>query len=196
VEGRYAGHASEKSQVAAVRRAPDRRFARDGGQVRLTDTLQQVAGCWESARAELAAPPSTSTGWSRSHASPAHASAHRGFEGVARLRRRLVERHTQRPSASRRSGASGAFISQTWGHGDFRLPYEVPRGVAGHLSHGELLGGAAIADGVPEVMRATREQLMRGASQIKVMAGRRRGFQLSDAPGSTAGEDGALVLPR
>ena len=66
---------------------------------------------------------------------------------------------------------SGAFISQTGGHGDFRLPYEVPRGVAGHLSHGERLGGSAIADGVPEVTRATREQLMLGASQIKIMAG-------------------------
>jgi imidazolonepropionase-like amidohydrolase len=66
---------------------------------------------------------------------------------------------------------SGAMLSQTGGHGDFRLPYEVPRGVAGHLSRGELLGGAAIADGVAEVARATREQLMLGASQIKVMAG-------------------------
>jgi imidazolonepropionase-like amidohydrolase len=66
---------------------------------------------------------------------------------------------------------SGAFISQTGGHGDFRLPYEVPRGVAGHLSHGELLGGSAIADGVAEVTRAVREQLMLGASQIKLMAG-------------------------
>jgi imidazolonepropionase-like amidohydrolase len=66
---------------------------------------------------------------------------------------------------------SGAFISQTGGHGDFRLPYEVPRGVTGHLSRGELLGGTAIADGVTEVSRAVREQLMLGASQIKVMAG-------------------------
>ncbi|MGB3257657.1 MAG: amidohydrolase family protein [Ornithinimicrobium sp.] len=66
---------------------------------------------------------------------------------------------------------SGAFISQTGGHGDFRLPFEVPRGSHGHLSHSELLGGAAIADGVPEVLRAVREQLMLGASQIKVMSG-------------------------
>lgn len=66
---------------------------------------------------------------------------------------------------------SGAFISQTGGHGDFRLPFEVPRGSHGNLSHSELLGGAAIADGVPEVLRAVREQLMLGASQIKVMSG-------------------------
>ena len=66
---------------------------------------------------------------------------------------------------------SGAFISQTAGHGDFRLPSEVPRGVAGHLSHTELLGAAVIADGVPEVLRGAREQLRRGASQLKLMAG-------------------------
>jgi hypothetical protein len=44
---------------------------------------------------------------------------------------------------------SGAFVSQTGGHGDFRMPYEVPRGSHGHLSHSELHGGAAIADGSP-----------------------------------------------
>jgi imidazolonepropionase-like amidohydrolase len=66
---------------------------------------------------------------------------------------------------------SGAFISQTGGHGDFRLRHEVPRGSAGWLSHGELLGAAALADGVAEVTRAVREQLMLGASQIKLMAG-------------------------
>jgi imidazolonepropionase-like amidohydrolase len=66
---------------------------------------------------------------------------------------------------------SGAFISQTSGHGDFRGRYEVPRGICGHLSHQELVGAVAIADGVGEVLRAVREQLMLGASQIKMMAG-------------------------
>jgi imidazolonepropionase-like amidohydrolase len=66
---------------------------------------------------------------------------------------------------------SGAMITQTAGHGDFRLPHEVPRDPCGALSHGERLGGAAIADGVDQVLRAAREQLMLGASQIKVMAG-------------------------
>jgi imidazolonepropionase-like amidohydrolase len=66
---------------------------------------------------------------------------------------------------------SGAFISQTSGHGDYRSRYEVPRGVCGHLSHQELMGAGAIADGVGEVLRAVREQLMLGASQIKMMAG-------------------------
>lgn len=66
---------------------------------------------------------------------------------------------------------SGAMISQTSGHGDFRQLHELPRGVCGHVSYIEVAGGTAIADGVPEVLRATREQLMRGASQIKVLAG-------------------------
>jgi imidazolonepropionase-like amidohydrolase len=66
---------------------------------------------------------------------------------------------------------SGAFISQTAGHGDFRSTSDLPRGVCGHHSYPEIVGGAVIADGVPEVLRGVREQLMRGASQIKVMAG-------------------------
>ena len=66
---------------------------------------------------------------------------------------------------------SGAFITQTAGHGDFRLRHEVPRDACGHLSHGEVIGASTIADGVDQVLRAVREQLMLGASQIKVMAG-------------------------
>jgi imidazolonepropionase-like amidohydrolase len=66
---------------------------------------------------------------------------------------------------------SGAFISQTGGHGDFRMPNEIPRGIAGHLSHSEILGAAVIADGEDEVLRGARELLLRGASQLKLMAG-------------------------
>jgi imidazolonepropionase-like amidohydrolase len=66
---------------------------------------------------------------------------------------------------------SGAFLSQTGGHGDFRLPNEIPRGVAGHLSYSEVIGAAVIADGEAEVLRGAREVLRRGASQVKMMAG-------------------------
>ena len=66
---------------------------------------------------------------------------------------------------------SGAFISQTSGHGDFRFPYEVPRTIGGPLSHTEQIGAAGIADGVPQVLLRSREQLMLGASQLKLMAG-------------------------
>ncbi len=65
---------------------------------------------------------------------------------------------------------SGATISQTSGHGDFRMPLELP--AAGDNPHfSERYGYATIADGTDAVLRATRENLMRGASQIKVMAG-------------------------
>lgn len=66
---------------------------------------------------------------------------------------------------------SGAFLSQTGGHGDFRTPNEVPRGVTGHLSYAEIVGAVVIADGEAEVLRGTREVLRRGASQVKLMAG-------------------------
>jgi len=66
---------------------------------------------------------------------------------------------------------SGAMISQTSGHGDFRTLDELPRTPTSELSLAERYGVGAIADGVPEVLRVTREQLMRGASQIKLAAG-------------------------
>ncbi|WP_439526274.1 amidohydrolase family protein [Roseovarius mucosus] len=66
--------------------------------------------------------------------------------------------------------ASGAMISQTSGHGDFRMTSELPR-ADGDLSYSERVGVVAIADGRAEVLRRTREQLMKGASQIKIMAG-------------------------
>lgn len=66
---------------------------------------------------------------------------------------------------------SGAFISQTSGHGDFRFSFEVPRLPGGPLSHSEVVGVAAIADSPDEVRLRAREQLRKGASQIKLMAG-------------------------
>lgn len=66
---------------------------------------------------------------------------------------------------------SGAFISQTGGHGDFRLPYEVPRAENEPLSYTERIRAAAVADGADAVLLRAREQLMAGASQLKLMAG-------------------------
>jgi len=66
---------------------------------------------------------------------------------------------------------SGAIISVTSGHGDFRQPFEVPRVVGTPLSRGEQLGAAMIADSPDEVRVRVREQLMQGASQIKLTAG-------------------------
>jgi imidazolonepropionase-like amidohydrolase len=66
---------------------------------------------------------------------------------------------------------SGAVISQTSGHGDFRFSFELPRMPGGPLSHSEVVGLAAIADSPDEVRLRAREQLRQGASQIKLMAG-------------------------
>ncbi len=66
---------------------------------------------------------------------------------------------------------SGAMISQTSGHGDFRFPFELPRTPGGPLSQSEAQGAAAIADSPDEVRLRAREQLRQGASQIKLMAG-------------------------
>lgn len=66
---------------------------------------------------------------------------------------------------------SGAMISQTAGHGDFRLLSELPRFPDTPPNNIERQGVALIADGADAVLRATREQLMKGASQIKIMAG-------------------------
>ncbi|MDE1995028.1 MAG: amidohydrolase family protein [Rhizobiaceae bacterium] len=66
---------------------------------------------------------------------------------------------------------SGAMISQTSGHGDFRLRTDLPRASENDLSAAERAGISAIADGEAEVLRRVREQLMLGASQIKIMGG-------------------------
>jgi imidazolonepropionase-like amidohydrolase len=62
---------------------------------------------------------------------------------------------------------AGSAISQTGGHGDERQRHEA-------LHHGQtipgLVAGMAVVDGVDEVRRAAREQLRRGATQIKLMA--------------------------
>jgi len=65
---------------------------------------------------------------------------------------------------------SGAFISQTGGHGDFRLPNELPS-PSGGLSFSERVGAAAIADSPDAVRQRVREQLALGASRVKPMAG-------------------------
>lgn len=65
---------------------------------------------------------------------------------------------------------SGAFLSQSGGHGDFRLPNELPA-APGYQSFSERVGAAAIADSPDQVRQRAREQLALGASQLKLMAG-------------------------
>jgi imidazolonepropionase-like amidohydrolase len=65
---------------------------------------------------------------------------------------------------------SGAIITVTSGHGDFRQLSELPRKI-GTLSRMERIGGSMVADSPDEVRLRVREQLMQGASQIKLTAG-------------------------
>jgi imidazolonepropionase-like amidohydrolase len=66
---------------------------------------------------------------------------------------------------------SGAFITTTGGHGDLRFLSDLPRRPGGPLSYMERTGGANIADSPDEVRLRVREQLLQGASQIKLMGG-------------------------
>jgi imidazolonepropionase-like amidohydrolase len=66
---------------------------------------------------------------------------------------------------------SGAMITVTSGHGDFRQLSELPRTIGGMLTRMEQIGGAMVADSPDEVRVRVREQLMQGASQIKLTAG-------------------------
>ena len=83
------------------------------------------------------------------------------------LKRAIDEGHIVGP----RIWPAGATISQTSGHGDFRMKHDLPRASGDPLHFSERLGATAIADGVDDVLRRVREQLMVGASQIKLMAG-------------------------
>jgi imidazolonepropionase-like amidohydrolase len=51
------------------------------------------------------------------------------------------------------------------------MPYEVPAQIDAPLSRGESLNAGVLADGVDQMLKRTREQLMLGASQIKLAAG-------------------------
>jgi imidazolonepropionase-like amidohydrolase len=66
---------------------------------------------------------------------------------------------------------SGAMITVTGGHGDFRQLSDLPRTIGGRLTRMEQIGGAMLADSPDEVRLRVREQLMQGASQIKLTAG-------------------------
>lgn len=62
---------------------------------------------------------------------------------------------------------SGSHLSQTGGHGDARAAHQASHSWA---SIPGLIAHAEVVDGVDEVRRAVREQLRRGATQIKLLA--------------------------
>jgi imidazolonepropionase-like amidohydrolase len=62
---------------------------------------------------------------------------------------------------------AGRTLSQTGGHGDFGPKEDAPMLCACHI---RTSGFSHVADGVAAVRKAAREELRRGASQIKIMA--------------------------
>jgi imidazolonepropionase-like amidohydrolase len=66
---------------------------------------------------------------------------------------------------------SGAMITTTGGHGDLRPLSDLPRSPGGPVSYMERTGAANIADSANEVRLRVREQLLQGASQIKLVGG-------------------------
>lgn len=66
---------------------------------------------------------------------------------------------------------SGAMITVTSGHGDFRQSFEVPRTLGSARTRMEQTGGSLLADSPDEVRLRVREQLLLGATQIKLTAG-------------------------
>jgi imidazolonepropionase-like amidohydrolase len=66
---------------------------------------------------------------------------------------------------------SGGIITITSGHGDFRQSFELPRVQGSAASRMEQLGASLLADSPDEVRLRAREQLMQGATQIKLTAG-------------------------
>jgi imidazolonepropionase-like amidohydrolase len=66
---------------------------------------------------------------------------------------------------------SGAMITTTGGHGDMRPLSDLPRPPGGPPSYMERTGSANIADSADEVRLRVREQLIQGASQIKLVGG-------------------------
>ncbi|MDG1231167.1 MAG: amidohydrolase family protein [Pseudomonadales bacterium] len=69
--------------------------------------------------------------------------------------------------------SAGAYISQTSGHGDMRLRSQPNKEYTGGfpVNNLERLGIARIADGIPAVLTAVRENFAEGAAYIKIHAG-------------------------
>ncbi|WP_234359876.1 metal-dependent hydrolase family protein [Francisella philomiragia] len=78
----------------------------------------------------------------------------------------IAQAFEKRKATTPRLFYSGKALSATGGHGDFRGTTE------SKICSCQVSGSniSTICDGVPEVLKATREQLREGATQIKIMA--------------------------
>lgn len=107
-------------------------------------------------------------------ADEAHATLMRGFTSVRDVGGPafgLKQAIDEGVVAGPRIFPSGAMITVTSGHGDFRQLSDLPRQIGGPLTRMETIGGSMVADSPDEVRLRVREQLMQGASQIKLTAG-------------------------
>lgn len=86
---------------------------------------------------------------------------------VFSLKRAIDEGSTIGP----RIYASGAMISQTSGHADFRARNARNPMLGGNTPITDWDGNSALVDGVPKMLAAVREQLRLGASQVKLAIG-------------------------
>ncbi|RWP37791.1 MAG: amidohydrolase family protein [Mesorhizobium sp.] len=66
---------------------------------------------------------------------------------------------------------SGAMITVTSGHGDFRQLSDLPRTIGGLFTPMERNGGGIVVDSPDEVRLRAREQFMQGAALLKLTAG-------------------------
>ncbi|RWQ66534.1 amidohydrolase family protein [Mesorhizobium sp.] len=66
---------------------------------------------------------------------------------------------------------SGAMITVTSGHGDFRQLSDLPRTIGGLFTPMERNGGSMVVDSPDEVRLRAREQFMQGAALLKLTAG-------------------------
>lgn len=66
---------------------------------------------------------------------------------------------------------SGGVLTQTGGHGDYRLPNSLPKLHSNDPDSFVRSGHTEIVDGQPEVLTGAREQLRKGASQVKMLIG-------------------------
>ena len=66
---------------------------------------------------------------------------------------------------------SESLITQTSGHGDFRNATDIHPNLAGSSTHPWDSQFSCIADGETDVRRCVRQNLRRGATQVKIMAG-------------------------
>lgn len=168
------GNVIERISTAPIAREPNANVIAGAGRTLMPGLIDAH---WHSFMAGTAQPLLLSANPSYLHllaARQAEATLMRGFTTVRDLggpvfglKRAIDEGAMTGP----RIYPSGAMISQTSGHGDFRFGFELPRTPGGPLSNSEREGISAIADSPDEVRLRAREQLRAGASQIKLMAG-------------------------